>query len=56
MVKTSAVKALSPRKKPANNGVKIFAVGIGSTTGELVPIPSENGGNRLRQGRLGPAR
>ena len=44
MVKTSAAKRIAAAKEAANNGVKIFAVGIGSTTGELVPIPSENGG------------
>jgi len=37
-------EAIAAAKEAANNGVKIFAVGIGSTTGELVPIPSENGG------------
>jgi Ca-activated chloride channel homolog len=37
-------EAIAAAKEVANNGVKIFAVGIGSTTGELVPIPSENGG------------
>jgi Ca-activated chloride channel family protein len=31
-------------KKAAQNGVKIFAVGIGSATGELVPVASESGG------------
>jgi Ca-activated chloride channel homolog len=37
-------ESIAAAKEAANNGVKIFAVGIGSTTGELVPIPSENGG------------
>jgi Ca-activated chloride channel homolog len=37
-------QSIAAAKEAANNGVKIFAVGIGSTTGELVPIPSENGG------------
>jgi Ca-activated chloride channel family protein len=37
-------EGIAAAKEAANNGVKIFAVGIGSTTGELVPIPSENGG------------
>jgi Ca-activated chloride channel homolog len=35
---------IAAAKEAANNGVKIFAVGIGSATGELVPVPSENGG------------
>jgi Ca-activated chloride channel homolog len=37
-------EGVAAAKEAAKNGVKIFAVGIGSTTGELVPIPSENGG------------
>ena len=37
-------ESIAAAKEAANNGVKIFAVGIGSTTGELVPVPSENGG------------
>jgi len=28
----------------AKTGVKIFTVGVGNATGELVPVPSENGG------------
>jgi len=31
-------------KEAAKSGVKIFAVGVGSTTGDLVPVPNENGG------------
>jgi Ca-activated chloride channel family protein len=31
-------------QEAAKNGVKIFTVGVGSTTGELVPVPSETGG------------
>ncbi len=37
-------EAIAAAKEAAKNGVKIFAVGVGSTTGELVPVPSENGG------------
>jgi Ca-activated chloride channel homolog len=37
-------EAISAAKEAANNGVRIFAVGVGSTTGDLVPVPSENGG------------
>jgi Ca-activated chloride channel homolog len=37
-------ESIAAAKEAANNGVKIFAVGIGGTMGELVPIPSENGG------------
>ena len=37
-------EAISAAQAAAKNGVKIFTVGVGSTTGELVPVPSENGG------------
>ena len=36
-------EGIAAAKEAANNGVKIFTVGVGSTTGELVPVPSENG-------------
>ena len=31
----------------AKEGLKIFAVGVGSTTGELIPVPSANGGTEF---------
>ena len=37
-------EAITAAQAAAKNGVKIFTVGVGSTTGELVPVPSENGG------------
>src|SRR5215471_1434302 len=37
-------EGVAAAKEAAKNGVKIFAVGVGTTTGELVPVPSENGG------------
>jgi Ca-activated chloride channel family protein len=37
-------EAITAAQSAAKNGVKIFAVGVGSTTGELVPVPGENGG------------
>ena len=37
-------EAITAAQSAAKNGVKIFTVGVGSTTGELVPVPSENGG------------
>ena len=37
-------EGIAAAKEAAKNGVKIFTVGVGSTTGELVPVPSENGG------------
>src|SRR6266481_4400161 len=36
-------EAISAAQSAAKNGVKIFSVGVGSTTGELVPVPSETG-------------
>jgi Ca-activated chloride channel family protein len=37
-------EAISAAQLATKNGVKIFTVGVGSTTGELVPVPSETGG------------
>jgi Ca-activated chloride channel homolog len=37
-------EGIAAAKEAAKNGVKIFAVGVGSTTGELVPVPNEDGG------------
>jgi Ca-activated chloride channel family protein len=37
-------EAISAAQSAAKSGVKIFTVGVGSTTGELVPVPSETGG------------
>jgi len=36
-------EAITAAQFAAKNGVKIFTVGVGSTTGELVPVPGENG-------------
>lgn len=37
-------EAVGAAQAAAKDGVKIFTVGVGSTTGELVPIPSDTGG------------
>src|SRR5262249_16784846 len=37
-------EAITVAQSAAKNGVKICTVGVGSTTGDLVPVPSENGG------------
>jgi Ca-activated chloride channel family protein len=37
-------EAITAAQSAVKNGVKIFTVGVGSTTGELVPVPNENGG------------
>jgi Ca-activated chloride channel homolog len=36
-------EGIKAAQSAAKNGVKIFTVGVGSTTGELVPVPGENG-------------
>jgi Ca-activated chloride channel homolog len=36
-------EGIKAAQSAAKNGVKIFTVGVGRTTGELVPVPSENG-------------
>jgi Ca-activated chloride channel family protein len=46
-------EGIAAAKEAAKNGVKIFAVGIGSTTGDLVPIPNENGGTDFVRGASG---
>ena len=37
----------------AKDGLKIFAVGVGSTTGELIPVPSANGGTEFVKDETG---
>jgi Ca-activated chloride channel family protein len=37
-------EAIGAAQSAAKDGVKIFTVGVGNTTGELVPVPSETGG------------
>ena len=36
--------AVTAAEAAAKDGVKIFTVGVGTTTGELIPVPAENGG------------
>ena len=48
-------EGIATAQAAAKDGVKIFTVGVGSATGELVPVPSENGGTdfaRDENGRL----
>ncbi len=40
-------EGITAAKAAAQNGVKIFTVGVGSSTGELVPVPGENGGTEF---------
>lgn len=37
-------EGIAAAEAAAKNGVKIFTVGVGGTTGELVPVPDEHGG------------
>lgn len=37
-------EGITAAEQAAKEGVKIFTVGVGGTTGELIPIPSEKGG------------
>lgn len=37
----------------AKNGIKIFTVGVGGATGELVPVPDENGGTEFAKDENG---
>lgn len=37
-------EGITAAEQAAKQGVKIFTVGVGGTTGELIPIPSETGG------------
>lgn len=40
-------EAIAAAKSATSEGVKIFTVGVGSANGELVPVPSENGGTEF---------
>jgi Ca-activated chloride channel homolog len=46
-------EALSAAQAAARDGLKIFTVGVGSTSGELVPIPSETGGTTFAKDENG---
>ena len=46
-------EAIGAAQSAAKNGVKIFTVGVGSTTGELVPVPSETGGTDFAKDETG---
>ena len=46
-------EGITAAQAAAKNGVKIFTVGVGSTTGELVPVPSENGGTDFAKDATG---
>lgn len=40
-------EGISAARSAAKEGVKIFTVGVGSTTGELIPVPSADGGTEF---------
>ncbi len=39
--------AVTAAEAAAKDGVKIFTVGVGTTTGELIPVPTDNGGTEF---------
>jgi Ca-activated chloride channel family protein len=39
--------AVTAAQAAAKDGVKIFTVGVGTTAGELIPVPTENGGTQF---------
>jgi Ca-activated chloride channel family protein len=39
--------AVTAAEAAAKDGVKIFTVGVGTTAGELIPVPAENGGTEF---------
>ncbi len=45
--------ALAAARTAAQGGLRIFAVGVGSAAGELVPVPDGNGGNTFARDREG---
>jgi len=46
-------EAITAARSAAGEGVKIFAVGVGSAKGELVPVPSGNGGTEFMKDENG---
>jgi len=45
--------ALEAARAAAKNGLKIFTVGIGSASGELIPVADENGGTQFMKDASG---
>ncbi len=46
-------KGVEAAKAAAQEGLKVFAVGVGSATGELIPLPGENGGTDFAKDESG---
>jgi Ca-activated chloride channel family protein len=46
-------EGITAAEHAAKSGVKIFTVGVGSATGELVPVPDENGGTEFAKDENG---
>src|SRR5690606_21910274 len=42
--------ALAAAKQAAEAGIRVFTVGVGSDTGELIPLPSADGGTECLKG------
>ena len=45
--------AISAAEAAAKDGVKIFTVGVGTSNGELIPVPTENGGTAFVKDEAG---
>jgi Ca-activated chloride channel family protein len=45
--------AVTAAEAAAKDGVMIFTVGVGSATGELIPVPAENGGTEFAKDTSG---
>ncbi len=45
--------AISAAKTAAKLGIKIFTIGIGTTSGELIPVPTEGGSHEFLKDRAG---
>jgi Ca-activated chloride channel family protein len=45
--------AVAAAKTAANMGIKIFTIGIGTTSGELIPVPTESGSREFLKDRDG---
>jgi len=42
--------AIAAARQAAEQGIRVFTVGLGSETGELIPLPSSNGGTEFLKG------
>ena len=43
-------QGIAAARAAAQQGLKIFTVGVGTTAGDLIPVPDGNGGTQYLQG------